>query len=296
MPSSIYNGFINILKPPGPTSHDIVNKVRRLLNIKKVGHLGTLDPLAAGVLPVAIGKANKLFNELAFKRKHYRAVFTFGKETETGDSGGEVTNKGGRIPSEEEILAVLDKFRGRIMQKPHKYSAVKVGGQKACDIARTGGKVEIKAREVEIYRLELLRQSGAGFTFDIECSGGTYIRSLCCDIAAELETYAYMSMLIRLRSGKFFITNSIALCELEEGDIAKYILPVTYPLSYMDRLDLPDRYYKMLSNGMTIPLQSTMQCELQSTMQKTIYCKGELFGIGSIDDGLLKLDIYLKED
>lgn len=310
MQNSIYSGyksgFINVLKPSGPTSFDIVDRIRKLLKVKKVGHLGTLDPLAAGVLPIAIGKANKLFEELAFKKKRYRAVFTFGKETDTADSDGTVTKRDGHIPTEEEVMAVLGKFRGTISQKPHKYSAVKISGVKSCDLAREGHEVDLsyKSREVDIFKLELIRREGPDFTFDIECSAGTYIRSLCCDIAEELKTYAYVSMLIRLSSGDFDISDSVTLEELAEGDLYAYIMPITYPLKHLCRIDLPDRYYKMLSNGMSVPAQveninahSTMQRELHSTIQKIlVFCKGDFFGIGSIDGGRLKLTINLKEE
>jgi tRNA pseudouridine55 synthase len=303
MQNSIYSksGFINVLKPSGPTSFDIVYRIRKLLKEKKVGHLGTLDPLAAGVLPIAIGKANKLFKELAFKKKRYRAVFTFGKDTDTADSAGEVLKRDGRIPEEGEVLAALEKFRGTISQKPHRYSAVKIGGIKSCDLARCGLEVDLtfKRREVEIYKLELIKRQGADFTFDIVCSAGTYIRSLCCDIAAELGTYAYVSMLIRLSSGDFDIANSVTLEELEEGDMSKYILPITYPLKEYSQVSVPDRYYDTLSNGMSIPLlkHSTMHNVLHSTMQKVlVFCKGEFFGIGHVVNGQLKLDIFLKEN
>lgn len=307
--NSIYSGyksgFINVLKPSGPTSFDIVDRIRKLLNVKKVGHLGTLDPLAAGVLPIAIGKANKLFEELAFKKKRYRAVFTFGKETDTADSDGFVTKRDGRIPTEEELLTVLGKFRGTISQKPHRYSAVKISGVKSCDLAREGLEVDLsyKSREVEVYKLEFIRKEDADFMFDIECSAGTYIRSLCCDIAEELKTYAYVSMLIRLSSGDFNIADSVTLEEMAEGDISAYILPITFPLKHLCRINVPERYYKMLSNGMSVPVQeesiiahSTTQNKLHSTMQKTlVFCKGEFFGIGNVEAGRLKLDINLKE-
>lgn len=290
MQNFIYNGFINILKPSGPSSGDIVARIKRLTGGAKCGHLGTLDPLAAGVLPVAIGKATKLFNHLALKRKKYRAVFTFGNQTDTGDSEGIIIQTG-KIPSENEVQGIIPLFIGKILQTPHIYSAIKIGGRKACDMARQGIDVQIKSREIEIYNLKLISVAENNFIFDIECSAGTYIRSLCIDIAKKLDTVACMTMLIRLSSGVFNINNSITLEEAkEETDISKLITPITYPLGYMESVILDDKYYKEVNNGVKIKYYAKDSNEI------LVYCKSEFFGIGSIKNNILKVDTYLRQN
>lgn len=288
MQNSIFSGFFNILKPCGPSSSDIVVKVRKITGIKKIGHLGTLDPYAAGVLPVAVGKATKLFDLLAFKEKKYRAVFTFGIETDTGDSDGIITETSDIIPSFDSVKQALKHFTGEIDQIPHRYSAVKIEGQKAYDLAREGKQFILKSKKVYIKSFELLRQKENEFTFDIVCSGGTYIRSLCRDLASLLKTNAYMSMLIRLSSGAFDINNSVTLKELEHS-IGDNMLDITYPIAYMEKIIADEKYYKALINGIAIDFKS------EDKKQVLVYCGGEFFGIGSVTDNKLKVDTFLKD-
>jgi len=198
------NGFINVLKPSGATSSDVVVCVKHALREKKVGHLGTLDPGACGVLPVAIGQATKLFNFLTDKVKHYRAFFTFGKTTDTLDSYGEKSAQTGRVPDKSAVLSVLHCFCGELEQIPPIYSAKTVNGVKAYKLARNGVDAELKPRKVTVYEISLLSQVSADtFMLDIRCGAGTYIRSLARDIAAACGTVGYMSGLIRLSSGNF---------------------------------------------------------------------------------------------
>lgn len=290
MQNSIYNGFFNILKPSGPTSSNIVTKIKRMLGGVKTGHMGTLDPLAAGVLPIAVGKAPKLFNILTFKRKLYRAEFDFGIETETGDTSGKITLIEDVNITSEKINEVINNFTGKINQTPHKYSAIKIGGFKAYDLARQGKDFDIKSREVIIYNLKLIRSNGNKHTFDIECSGGTYIRSLCRDIAKQLNTVATMTMLIRLKSGCFDINNSILLEDLEniENKI-NLMLPINYPLSDYIKIYIDSINYKALLNGAEI------YCNENDNNDVLVYCKNEFFGIGNIKDKRLKVDINLRQ-
>jgi tRNA pseudouridine55 synthase len=282
------NGFFNILKPSGPTSSDIVCRIKKLTKAK-CGHLGTLDPLAAGVLPVAVGKAVKLFDLLAFKKKKYRARFSFGTETDTGDSEGRITAYG-RIPDYGEVKSAAESFKGKIMQTPHNYSAIKIGGKKACNMARRGDVFELKSREIEIYNLDIIDYENKDFTFDIECSAGTYIRSLCRDIAKVLNTCACMTMLIRLESGAFDIKSAITLEDIENAeDFKSLLLPLEFPLKDMKKIYAEKRFYKKLYNG--VPIQYDGADEDKAL----VYCNDELFGICQVKNGILKVNINLKK-
>lgn len=285
------NGFINLLKPAGPTSSDMVTKLKRILNVKKIGHLGTLDPLAAGVLPIGIGKANRLFDHLTYKKKSYRAIFTFGQATDTADSDGVIIFQSDKIPSCEEIVLSLSKFRGEIMQTPPKYSALKINGQKAYELARRDVEFELKKRQVTIYKFDLVNQvNSSSFMFDIECSGGTYIRSLCTELAEELNTCGYMSMLIRTGSGEFAIKDSLTVEEIEKASINDIIIHMDSILKDLPRLDIESSNYKSLINGVPIVL------DISDINKIAVYYKNELYGIGSINNHMLKINTYLKID
>ncbi|MCM1043256.1 MAG: tRNA pseudouridine(55) synthase TruB [Corallococcus sp.] len=274
------NGFLNVLKPVGATASDIVSVVRRIYNEKKVGHLGTLDPGATGVLPVALGCATKLFDFLTNKRKHYRAFFTFGAETDTLDSYGILTNQCDFNVSTERLKACAIDFVGEIRQVPPQYSAISVGGVRAYKLARLGERVELKERTVTVYSFELLRQiNNNTYVFDIECSGGTYIRSLVRDLAEKVGTVGYMSGLIRLRSGNFDISDAYRIDELENLQL-KAIVPIENSLSDLKSYTFGDNCYNYLCNGVRL------SCKFGGL--RKIYCRGELFGIGeSLDNRLI---------
>ncbi len=210
------DGIINILKPSGMTSHDVVSYIRRNLKQKKVGHTGTLDPNAAGVLPICIGKGTKLSQYIMQKQKKYRCELIFGKNTDTLDSYGTVTEtKLTDTIKIEDIKEILEKFQGDITQIPPAYSAIKVNGIRLYEKARKGEKIEeIPSRLVTIYNIDIVNYVFPRLMIDVTCSSGTYIRSLVRDIAENLGTVGYMSLLIRTKSGEFDIENSIALEEL----------------------------------------------------------------------------------
>lgn len=210
------NGIINVLKPPGMTSHDVVSFMRKTLNIKKIGHTGTLDPEAAGVLPICIGKATRVAQFLTDKQKRYRANIKFGKVTDTCDSYGSVIKETGPVEIDPvKLEAVLEGFLGTISQKPPIYSALKVEGRKLYEYARAGQEVEIKERPVDIYELKLVEMLGTDEAMiDVLCSKGTYIRTLCYDIGEALGCGAYMSQLVRLESTPFTIEGSHTLEEI----------------------------------------------------------------------------------
>jgi tRNA pseudouridine55 synthase len=280
------NGFVNILKPPGPTASDVVVKVRRILGCK-VGHLGTLDPGAAGVLPVAVGKGTKLFDFLVFKKKKYRATFTFGITTDTLDSYGKITGQAHKIPEYAEVLNVAQKLTGKISQMPPQYSAKSVGGVRAYDLARKGIEVELKPREVEIYSIDrVIFKYPDTYSLDILCSGGTYIRSIARDMAEETGTVGYMSSLIRLSTGAFDIKNAVTLEEFEASP-SSYLLPLDFPLGELDALNLSQSEHFRLTNGAKVIFKPFNGI-------KRAYYQDALIGLVLNKDGFLKMEYNLQ--
>ncbi len=214
------DGIVILNKPCGVSSNTACRKVGRLLGEKKVGHLGTLDPMAEGVLPVALGKCTKLFDYYLKKTKTYVAEFTFGYETDTLDREGEKLLDNGSVPSEEQIVAALKNFQGTISQLPPKYSAKKVNGQRAYDLARQNVNFDLQPKDITVYRYELLSKiNECTYKFLIECSAGTYIRSLARDLAYSLDTYATMTALQRTKCGEFRIENSVTFDEVSEAAV-----------------------------------------------------------------------------
>ena len=283
------NGVVNLYKPKGWTSRDAVNKVRSCLGTKEVGHMGTLDPQGEGVLPVGVGKATRLFDAFLKKDKVYEADFTFGYETDTLDGDGKIVSDGGRIPDEREVVEALNSLVGEQMQIPPLYSAKSVGGVRAYDLARRGETVELKPARVTIYDARVLARKDLTYRVYVHCTAGTYIRSICRDLAEKLGTKATMTAIKRLRSGVFGIENSVTIDDL----IARKenaVIPVAQVLSDFERLDVPDKMYEKLSNGVKI-----FGLELPEE-PFTVYCRGELFGLGAArDDGSLKIKTYLKD-
>ncbi|MCQ2556296.1 MAG: tRNA pseudouridine(55) synthase TruB, partial [Clostridia bacterium] len=186
-------GILPINKPIGWTSFDVCNKLKHLLKTPKIGHLGTLDPMASGVLLVTVGKATKLFDLFQEKHKTYLAKFKFGYLTDSLDATGNILKENGLIPTEEEILSVLPKFVGEINQIPPQFSAKSINGKRAYDLARDGKTVDLKPCKVTIYNIKLLNYANAELTLQIECGSGTYIRSIGRDIATELDTFGTMT-------------------------------------------------------------------------------------------------------
>ena len=282
------NGFVNVLKPVGATASDVVVCLKHVLGERKVGHLGTLDPGASGVLPVAVGQGTKLFDFLTNKVKKYRAFFTFGKTTDTLDSYGEITDICDILPTEQLIKAVLSGFVGEFDQIPPIYSAKSVGGVRAYKLARSGAEVQLKPRRIVIYDIRLVEQKSADtFIFDITCGGGTYIRSIVRDLAATLNTVGYMSGLIRLQSGCFTIDNAYTLDEIRLLK-EQCLLDIMYPLNDVAEYSFPDSSFADIEYGRKIP------CPFNDGFRK-IYCKGVFFGLGQNVDGNLKITYYLKD-
>ena len=271
------SGFLNILKPPGMSSHDVVGYVRRVLHTKKVGHAGTLDPAAAGVLPVAVGTATRLIEYLELTDKTYRAEIKLGIATDSGDDTGKIlTSQLDWSDFDMSTLEkVLQKFTGKIQQTPPAHSAIKINGQKACDLLRAGKEVDVPSREVTIYRLDLLAHSHDMLLIDCDCSKGTYIRSLCQDIGEALGVPATMAFLLRRRVGDFTAKAALTLEELAEAG-ANALLPADKYLSSMQRFDLNPKREKAFCNG----LSSTVRNFTAQTENLRVYADGHFIGIG----------------
>ena len=275
------DGFINVLKPTGLSSHDVVDIVRRIFKQKRVGHAGTLDPAAAGILPVALGRAARLVEYMENADKSYRAEIAFGYATDTGDVYGDVIESipCPTLPLEEELRRVLGKFVGEIEQTPPAYSAIKVGGQRAYDLVRQGAAVEIPTRTVRIDRLELVHADAAHarILVDVDCAKGTYIRSLCTDIGAVLGLPATMRFLLRTRVGGFMLADSYTLEELAEVRETALCDPDT-------ALDLPvyeldPQRVKAFYSGLST---SERRLELAEGCYR-VYAEGVFLGIGRYD-------------
>lgn len=252
----ILGGLINILKPPGMTSHDVVSFIRRTYHLKRVGHAGTLDPAAAGVLPVALGPATRLLEYMTDCDKSYRVELTIGYETDTGDDTGTITNSiDCTMPAQHKIEEVLASFLGSIEQVPPMYSAIKVQGKKLYELARAGITVERKARTITIHSIELLKMDHKSILFDVTCSKGTYIRSLCTDIGAKMNCPVVMSFLVRTRVGSFSLDQAFTLEEIGENSVSA-VLPVDNALDYMPKVILSREIANAFQHGQNIPIST----------------------------------------
>ncbi|MEG1527747.1 MAG: tRNA pseudouridine(55) synthase TruB [Clostridia bacterium] len=282
------DGFIIIDKLQGISSAKAVAVVKRLTKAK-VGHLGTLDPDATGVLPVAIGKATKLFDYLTFKQKKYIAEYTFGVSTDTLDASGVVTDTTAIIPTKDMVLRALSGFIGEIEQLPPNYSALSIGGVRAYKLARSGAEFNLAPRKVMIYNYQLLEQTEPNkYTFEILCGGGTYIRSLARDLGNVTGSLAIMSKLRRTQSGCFTLKNSVLLDTLKEsGQIDEYLLPIDYALTDLPRIDIDSEFYRQLSNGVKIPFNQQIDGKF------VVYCNGTLFGIAVNNNDTLQMEYNL---
>ena len=282
------NGFYNVIKPTGRSSSDLVIKIRGILRRHtgqkiKVGHLGTLDPLATGVLGVAVGSATKLFDDFLQKRKTYVATCTLGKETDTLDEAGEIVAECsvGAL-DDDTIRKVLDSFLGEIEQIPPRYSAKSVGGVRAYRLALKGMDPELNPCSVTIYSIRLTeRISNETFRFEVTCSGGTYIRSLCRDIGRALGLPAYMSGLVRVENGWMRLEDAVGLEEIEK-DISSGFISLEAFSSSLKMSDFPEEMRKRIDNG--VKIKTTLSDGLCS-----IFVGGSFYGIGRSEKGVLKV-------
>lgn len=282
-------GLLNINKPKGYTSQDVVSVARKALSTRDIGHMGTLDPQGEGVLILGVGKATRLFDFMLKKDKTYRAEFQFGYETDTLDADGKVIDETNSIPSQKEIEEKITSFIGKQNQLPPKYSAKNVNGKRAYDLARSGIDFELKTSEIEIYDLRIIEKTGKNkYLFEINCSGGTYVRSVCRDLAYSLNSLATMTSIFRTKCGKFTFETSITLEELKEKK-TDAIIPLDEVFSNVNRYDVGETLYTKLSNGIKIHVDNVVREPF------VVYCKNELFGLGKIEEGFLKIKTYLRD-
>ena len=281
-------GVLVVNKPEGITSHDVVGKIRKLYGTRKVGHTGTLDPLATGVLVILLGRAAKAAEYLVADRKTYKAKLTLGLTTDTEDITGKVLSESDAIPTFEQVLAVCGKFLGKIKQIPPMYSALKVDGKKLYDLAREGIEIEREARDIEIFQLECTPTDKVNeYELLVECSSGTYIRTLCANIGATLGCGGVMSALHRVVAGGFNIENSHTLEELEALEInARFDLLAPTESLFEDcpKVNLPAFYEKLCRSGCEI-YQNKIKTNLElGTRVRLCTQNGEFFALGEVRD------------
>lgn len=280
------NGIINLLKPPGMSSNGATVFLRKLLNEKRVGHAGTLDPGAAGVLVVLAGRSARLSDFLMNHAKRYRAEISFGKRTDTLDSYGQVLEERACSVSRERLMQAIPEFLGEIEQIPPDYSAVKIDGRPAYQLARKGVEVRKRARRVQIFSIDLLAQTGENrFLLEIACSKGTYIRTLLEDIAKSMGEIAHTSFLMRTASGGFEIERAYTVDELkalaEAGDFS-FVQSPEEALMELPEVRLLARHHFALQNGQKIPYHVPEQ-------RFRLYCGEKFYGIGECQEGILRL-------
>lgn len=281
----MYHGIINIYKEAGYTSHDVVAVLRGILNQKKIGHMGTLDPDAVGVLPTGLGVGTRLNDMLSGGSKEYEAELCLGVSTDTQDMSGNVLERREVTNTGEQIRDAVYSFKGEYEQIPPMYSAIKVNGRKLYELARKGQEVERKARTVKIEKIEILEISLPIVRLRVVCSAGTYIRTLCDDIGKKLGCGAAMKSLRRTRVGSFLIKDAVTLSEVErlvkEGGIEKYVIPVDAMFDNLRTISVNEDYNKQLQNGnkMTIDMMYDRINPEDGEMVRMYNRNGIFFGI-----------------
>ena len=282
------DGIIVINKEKEYTSHDVVAKLKKKLNISKVGHTGTLDPNATGVLPILIGKGTKFSKYLINHDKIFEVELELGKKTDTADIEGKVIEE--KEVDEEyvnkNLLQVLESFIGKQEQMPPMYSAIKKNGKKLYEYARSGEKVEIEARKIEIYKIDLNKYNKNIISFVVSCSKGTYIRSLCEDIAEKLNTVGYMKNLKRLQVGEFNIRDAVYIDDIDLKNVNDYLITLEEILRGIPCINLDEKKLKLFLNGVQLTDNNI------DGLYK-IYVANKFIGTGTIKKGLLKRDIIL---
>lgn len=286
------NGIINVYKEKGYTSHDVVAKMRRIIGQKKIGHTGTLDPDAEGVLPVCLGTATKVCELLTDKEKEYETVLFLGQETDTQDISGTVRARNPVNCTQEEVQLVIRSFIGAYAQVPPMYSAIKVNGKKLYDLARAGIEVERKARNVQIFAIDIEWIRLPRVKMRVHCSKGTYIRTLCHDIGQTLGCGGCMESLLRTKVGIFELEQSLRLAQIQEfskqGRLEEHLLPVDQLFTHVPKAQAARRFETMLKNGNRLPKQAIVLENVPKQAPEPfpmlrIYLGQEFFGIYAWD-------------
>lgn len=286
------NGWVVLDKPVGMTSTQAVAFVKRALNAKKAGHAGTLDPLASGLLPIALGEATKTVPFVMDGRKAYLFEVTWGAETDTDDAEGRIVDETGRVPAREDVEALLPRFTGLIMQIPPQYSAIKIQGERAYDLARDGETVELQPRPVEIDRLSILRHADGKSLFEAECGKGTYVRSLARDMGRALGCLGHVTSLRRTRVGPFTEEDSVENPELEAlaeasaapgpVDLGDVLLPVQAALDEIEAVPVSRDAAARLMRGQSVILRGR-DAPLDGQVYATL--GGVLVAVGDVENG-----------
>lgn len=293
-------GVLNINKPRGVSSSFVVVKLKKLLNTKKVGHMGTLDPLAQGVLPISVGRATKLFDYFLKKQKTYIATFEFGYQTSTLDLEGEIEEKTHNLPTKEDLTQAIQKMIGKSFQLPPKYSSKKIAGKKACDLVRSGKEVELKPCEIEIFDFKLLSEVAPNtYEFEITCSAGTYIRSIARDLACLVGSLATMTKLIRTKSGNFTLENAIDFEKLEELNLKEKIIPLEEVLKDYQKIEITEQQLKTLLDGKKLYISEIAVNNEQLNINNNdincfykVICNNSIVGMALIIENTLKIKTY----
>ena len=264
------NGILNVFKPTGMTSFDVVRMIRKISHVKKVGHAGTLDPEASGVLPVCIGKATKAIDYIMGDFKIYEAELKLGIITDTYDREGKVLRESEVNFSEEEVKQVINSFIGEIKQVPPMYSALKVNGKKLYELARAGIEIEREARTIIIYDIDIMSIELPYVKFRVKCSKGTYIRSLCYDIGELLKCGGMMWNLQRTATGQFHIEDAINIVDLNKENIVEHIMPIESIFQNNTKITIEDRFVKFLLNGVVVK-DKALTCKFEEESVYSIY-------------------------
>ncbi|MBU3170001.1 tRNA pseudouridine(55) synthase TruB [Clostridium estertheticum] len=288
------NGILNVFKPTGITSFDVVRLIRKISKVKKVGHAGTLDPEASGVLPVCIGKATKAIDYIMGDFKIYETELKLGVITDTYDREGKILKESEVNSGVDEITLAIKSFIGEIKQVPPMYSALKVNGKKLYELARAGIEIEREARSITIYDINITDIKLPYIKFTVKCSKGTYIRSLCYDIGEKLKCGGMMWNLQRTATGQFHIDNAININELNEENINKYIMPIETIFSANARITIEDRFIKFLLNGVIVK-DKALICKFESGIMYSIYNNdNDFIGIADkSDDGVRLIKSFI---
>lgn len=280
------NGVIIVDKPKGKTSHDIVGILRKLFKTRRVGHTGTLDPMATGVLPVCIGNATKAADMLTLSDKAYTAVFKLGIRTDTLDIEGTILEEKQVNVTDEEIRSVIKNFTGEISQTPPMYSAIKINGKKLYELAREGVEIERESRKINIYSINITDISLPYVTIDVSCSKGTYIRSLCDDIGNALGCGAVMTDLRRTKTASFNIKDAYTIEQLEqESDVYSLLMPVDKLFSDLPEIRLNEKQEKSIING----VRMTWRTGIENQSYRVYGADGRFLCVSEIKDSKLVL-------
>ena len=292
-------GFINVLKPPGMSSGAAVAMVKRLTGLK-VGHCGTLDPEASGILPIMVGRATRLFDFMVEKEKTYLAEVAFGFATDTQDAQGVAIASGENYPAMDAVCAAAQQLTGDIMQKPPMYSALKQGGEPLYKLALKGKLPDIPARPIHVEKIDVICETPRhGFMIRVVCGRGTYIRTICHDMGEIVGCPAHMRFLLREQTGPFALDTAVTIEQLkaakEDGTIAQYVLPMDYPLAHMPRMEVSGWTQRLIENGVTLR-ENQWPGHIAAGEYTRIYAGDTFMGISRAEaDGTLVPRVVLNQ-